>query len=71
MNAVSAELPIAELAVIPAWYIWWQHRRLVKRVLIQTPIETVLSIRVLAAKFIKSMTTKASTRKYDHMWNKT
>lgn len=63
LDAVSDGLPVAELAVVAAWYLWWQRRQLVKGIVIQTPEKTTLSIRVLATNYIRSMSPKLPTRK--------
>ncbi|KAE8797118.1 Ketohexokinase [Hordeum vulgare] len=66
----SFEVPMAELAAVASWYIWWQRRQLVKDVAIQTPEKTALSMRVLATNFIRAMPYRVPNRKYDSMWKK-
>ena len=66
----DAEVPTAELAVVAAWYIWWQRRQIVKGVKVQTPEKTALAIKVLATNFLRSTIPKGPIRKNDHMWRK-
>ena len=66
-KGADGDLPRAELAVIAAWYIWWQRRQIVKGVQVQTPEKTALSIRVLATNCLRSIIPKGPTRKSDHM----
>ena len=66
----SSEVPMAELAVVAAWCIWWQRRQLVKGVAIQMLEKPALSIRVLATNDIRAMSPRVPNRKYDFMWKK-
>lgn len=68
LNMTINGLPIAELASVAAWFLWWQRRQLV--MMIQSPKKTTLSIRVLATNYIRSPTAKMPTRLTYHMWRK-
>lgn len=66
----SGELPIPELTMVAAWYIWWQRREFVKGETIQTPKRTAISIRVLATNYVRAYKPKYNNQSDDFMWKK-
>jgi hypothetical protein len=67
LGGVSDGLPTQELAMIAAWYSWWQPQQFIKGIAIQAPEKTALSIQVLATNYIRSMTSKAPNRETTHV----
>jgi ribonuclease HI len=66
----SGEVPIPELMMVAAWYIWWQRREFVKGETIHTPERTAICIRVLATNYVRAYRPKYKNRSGDFMWKK-
>nr|XP_020186036.1 uncharacterized protein LOC109771748 [Aegilops tauschii subsp. strangulata] len=64
------ELPRAELALVAAWYIWWQRRQIAKGIEVQDSSKTALAIRVLTTNYLRSASSKGTTRTIDQIWKK-
>ena len=64
------ELPRAELALVAAWYIWWQRRQIAKGIEVQDSSKTALAIRVLTTNYLRSVSPKGTSRTVDHIWKK-
>ena len=69
-QVAAGELPLSELVVVAAWYIWWQRRQLVKGENILAPNRTATAIKVICTNFDRATTLKQPVRKHDHMWKK-
>jgi ribonuclease HI len=69
-NSVIDGLPVAELMMVAAWYLWWQRRQHVKSEPIQTPERAAISIKVLATNYTRAYTAGQPMRIHDHMWKK-
>ena len=59
----SDGVPMPELILVAAWYLWWQRRQHVKKESIQTAEKAAISIRVLATNFTRAYSGKYSERK--------
>ena len=70
LRGTDGEIPKAELAVIAAWYIWWQRRQSVKGIQLQNAEKTALSIKVLATNYIRYFKPNGPARKIDGLWKK-
>lgn len=70
INATHDGLPVAELATVAAWFLWWQRCQLVKGFMIQNPKKTTMSIKVPATNYTRSLTPKLQPRTSNHMWKK-
>nr|XP_020176446.1 uncharacterized protein LOC109762044 [Aegilops tauschii subsp. strangulata] len=69
-QGISEGVPMPELILVAAWYLWWQRRQHVKGEEIQTAEKTAISIRVLATNFTRAYSSKYSERKQDQMWKR-
>ena len=65
------ELPVAELVVVAAWYMWWQRRQFVRGESIQSPERTVVTLKGLATIFLRASTPKQPKRKYEQLEGQT
>lgn len=67
---VAGEAPLPVLIIVARWYIWWQRRQIVKGELITQPDRTTLSIKAIAAHFVRASTSKGTYRNIDQMWKR-
>jgi hypothetical protein len=52
-------LSLTETIVVACWYIWWQHREIVKGETMADPCPTTFAITALTANYIPASSTKA------------
>lgn len=70
LQLISGDISSVELALVVAWFLWWQRRQWVKGEEVQSPEKSTICIKVLATNLISASKLKIPKRKWDHMWKK-